>query len=315
MYGNRKKPSELAKACERVRLEYSPTELSNLLQARQGNSDVVLENERILLDADEFGAAPSDSFGELRQEDEALLNKVCAGSLRPGAVASSLNPSPSDITIPDDVQTVLHAAYFFEMKYYLSQDYVDIIQAPENLTLKAMVYSTVEAVFKANQLPIGSRAKKRAIEPLTGLLISRHGCIERLIHEVPDETRLSDETYAAFINYAEEIKVGVVMPDYKTQLRDMTKKDFMNILALKFFYDSMKHVRNKKQGRIKRIRKIDSHVNVTVRAGMNHLGIKKVNENYFSALREFIFDTPNLTFMSPKVHAQFEPLVPQDKNL
>lgn len=294
--------SRLAKTCERVVMEYSPSDLNNLIKGRQA----FVDNPSFDFEEDQEFTMP-DCSEELSEDVELLLEKVC--SEKPDHFLM-----PAQGSIPDDVKTLLHAAYFYRLADsdegpgYVTEDYLEVLRSEENLTKKALVYSLVESVFKAS-MPSENARKERAIEPLAELLRTRHGSIESAVYELPDDYALHENTYHAFMDYAKEIKVGAVMPDYQEKLKNITKGDFVNVLALKFFYDSMRHARNKKQGRVKSIRKLDNQVDAVCRAAMNHLGIK-ARENYLPALKEFVFDIPDFIFMSPAVHNKFVSLIP-----
>ncbi len=287
--------NELALTCERVMVEYDACDLINLIRRKHA---VSLDQKRFFDPSDKSFSSDHPEEFHYDNDIEDMIDDMFS-------FKSEEEPfMPGEGSIPDDVQNLMFAAYSNYISKAAGTVYLNILRDSQNLIHKALICTTVEAVFKANQLPEGSKATRRAIEPLTGLLIERHGSIDSTIYQLLDNFSLSKETYGAFIDYAEEIKVGDVMPDYKKELRNITKKDFVNILALKFFYDSMNAVRKKREGKRKTIRKIDTCVNAVARAAMNHLGIKPQN-NYLLALKKFIFKTPSLTFMSPEVHKKF----------
>lgn len=234
----------------------------------------------------------------------------------PGEVDYMLNQyRAKGSPLPDAVKTVLHAAYFFDMPKIFEDapDYLQVFRAPRNLTEKAMVYTMVNALLEANQPQEGKKTNRKEdffIKVLNARLIENHYCIDRLVHEVPDHTSISPETFDIFLGYAKQSGFGQVMPDYETRLKGMDKGEFVSALALKFFYDSMTVARKKKSGSIKRpIRKIDRQVDSVLQASFASLGLNK--KNYLDNIKGLL-EADDMTFMNSRVHSRFKPFIPQD---
>jgi len=208
-----------------------------LLRAKRGTKSKVIKPASCFIDSEDVV-----DLDQMDADTERLLEEVCSG-VKTGRFKKQDNKD-----LPDDVKTILHAAYFDRMDDYLGPDYLKVLQSSRNLTKKAMVDSMTEYLLGVNEL-LMSPAERIKLSPLIKLLIKRHGSIEEMIYEVPDNTRISQETYDAFVNYGDTIGINRVVPRYKQKFRNMTKKDFVNIFALKFIYDSMRSVKLQKQGK------------------------------------------------------------------
>jgi len=223
--------------------------------------------------------------------------------------------------LPDNLKTILHTAYFSEISDYLDNDsgYVETIRDRQFLTKKAVVNTMTHRLFDANQLPElpgaeeGNVEDNRKMSKLTSFLIGRHSCLERLIHEVPDNTPLHEKTHQYFFEYAQEAKFGKIMRHYKKIFEGMNKGHFVKAMALKFFYDSMTAVYEKEESLIDRpIRRIDRKVNTILNAAFRQFGLN--DEKYLNNLKNLIFEIPDLMFMAKSVSRSFVSMIKPKNN-